>query len=286
MGAAPSDLRPAPGAARPGRAGQLLRDADARDSAATSSTSSTATATTPSRSSSWSTAPPGVRDVRDTNICRIHVTARRGGPGAGLRGDRQPLEGRREPGGPEPQPDARPARGRGDLVSAPAGLLPLALGRSRPAGLDGARTRAACARLRGGRRCLRPQGRRADRCRDRAAATPDAVRSALLLTRNAAAAAPVQALPRSLRSRAASAPPSSTRATPTRRPASRAIATRRRCSGRRPARSASSPRQVAVAETGTIGVPLPVDDGAGRASPMPRGGSRAGRRRGASRRRS
>ena len=30
-------------------------------------------ATTASRSSRSSTSPPGVRDVRDTNLCRIHV---------------------------------------------------------------------------------------------------------------------------------------------------------------------------------------------------------------------
>ena len=51
-------------------------------------------------------APPGVRDVRDTNLCRIHAT---GGErdGDGVRRDRQPLEGRRGPGGAGPQPDAR-----------------------------------------------------------------------------------------------------------------------------------------------------------------------------------
>ena len=37
------------------------------------STSCTPTRTPPSRSSSWPPAPPGVRDVRETNICRISV---------------------------------------------------------------------------------------------------------------------------------------------------------------------------------------------------------------------
>ena len=57
-------------------------------------------------------APPGVRDVRDTNICRIHVTRSADGRVLVLRRDRQPLEGRRRPGGPEPERDARPRRDR------------------------------------------------------------------------------------------------------------------------------------------------------------------------------
>ena len=40
-----------------------------------SSTLSTPTATPTSRSSSWPTRPPGVRDVRETNFCRIYVHA-------------------------------------------------------------------------------------------------------------------------------------------------------------------------------------------------------------------
>ena len=39
--------------------------------------------------------PPGVRDVRDTNVCAICRARRRAhGQGLRLRGDRQPLEGR------------------------------------------------------------------------------------------------------------------------------------------------------------------------------------------------
>ena len=49
-----------------------------------------------SRSSRSLERPPGVRDVRDTNICRISRPPRRPHrQGARLRGDRQPLEGRR-----------------------------------------------------------------------------------------------------------------------------------------------------------------------------------------------
>ena len=55
--------------------------------------------------------PPGVRDVRETNLCRIHVHHdRRSGPDPRLRSDRQPLEGNLLAGGAEPQPDVRPAR--------------------------------------------------------------------------------------------------------------------------------------------------------------------------------
>ncbi len=58
--------------------------------------------------------PPGLRDLRDTQ--RVpRLRDRRGArPGAGLLGDRQPLEGRLRPGSPEPQPDARPATRRRD----------------------------------------------------------------------------------------------------------------------------------------------------------------------------
>ena len=88
----------------------------------------------------------------------------------------------------------------------------------------------------------------------------DEVASALLLTRNAAAAAPVRVCRDGVRRAVGSAPRSSTPATPTPPPASRATATRSRCATRPPPRSGSSPRSVAVAETGVIGVPLPIDD--------------------------
>ena len=61
--------------------------------------------------------PPGTRDVRDTNRCRIHVTVGRRA-GDRVRRDRQPLEGRRRPGGAGPEPDAGPARDGGARVSA------------------------------------------------------------------------------------------------------------------------------------------------------------------------
>ena len=65
-----------------------------------------------------SDAPPGVRDVRETNICRISVHRdERTGRVIVFARDRQPLEGRRLAGGAEPQPDVRPARGRGHHVS-------------------------------------------------------------------------------------------------------------------------------------------------------------------------
>ncbi len=57
--------------------------------------------------------PPGVRDVRDTNLCRVRSRSTGHRPGAGVRGDRQPLEGSGRPGDPEPEPDARPARDGG-----------------------------------------------------------------------------------------------------------------------------------------------------------------------------
>ena len=48
----------------------------ARARRAPSCATSTTTPTRSSRSSSWPTCPPGVRDVRDTNLCRIHATRR------------------------------------------------------------------------------------------------------------------------------------------------------------------------------------------------------------------
>ena len=62
--------------------------------------------------------PPGVRDVRDTNLCRVHVALDGRRQGAGLRGDRQPLEGGRGPGDPEPEPDAGAAGDGGARMTA------------------------------------------------------------------------------------------------------------------------------------------------------------------------
>ena len=62
-------------------------------------------------------APPGVRDVRDTNLCPDSRPGRAGWARARLLRDRQPLEGRRGPGGPEPERDAGPRRRRGPAVT-------------------------------------------------------------------------------------------------------------------------------------------------------------------------
>ena len=62
----------APRAARPGRAGLLLRHA-AREPTRTSCARSTTRPTRASRGSRSSTGPPGVLEVRETNYCRISV---------------------------------------------------------------------------------------------------------------------------------------------------------------------------------------------------------------------
>ena len=68
-------LRPAPAAARPGRAGQLLRADDRADVDARSRCGlSTGSATPTSPSSACVDGPPGLRDLRDTNECHIYVT--------------------------------------------------------------------------------------------------------------------------------------------------------------------------------------------------------------------
>ena len=132
----------------------------------------------------------------------------------------------------------------------------------RPSWRPGFRRRraSACGLKGGGRHRRRAAGLRPRTCD-----------SALLLTRNAAAAAPVRVCRDRLRSRARSGRWSSTPETPTPPPASRAIATRSRCGTRPPRRSGSSPRSVAVAETGTIGVPLRDRRGAAPGSPRRRG---------------
>ena len=106
------DVRPAPPAARPGRAAVLLRDDDAA-------------ASQPELLERYVAAyadepfvelvdrPPGVRDVRETNLCRIHVHAERADrQGPRLRGDRQPLEGHVLAGRAVPEPHVRPRRDR------------------------------------------------------------------------------------------------------------------------------------------------------------------------------
>ena len=61
--------------------------------------------------------PPGVIEVRDTNYCRISVHRDDRRAGAGVLGDRQPVEGRRLAGGAEPEPDVRARRERGIAMS-------------------------------------------------------------------------------------------------------------------------------------------------------------------------
>ncbi len=51
--------------------------------------------------------PPGLRDVRDSEPVPDSCRVARREPGRHLRSDRQPLEGCRGPGDPEPQPHAR-----------------------------------------------------------------------------------------------------------------------------------------------------------------------------------
>ena len=73
---APVDLRPAPAAARPGPAGELLR----RPRPSRSRTSCAALYAERYADEPFVEVvdePPGVRDVRDTNLCRIHAVAAR-----------------------------------------------------------------------------------------------------------------------------------------------------------------------------------------------------------------
>ena len=57
-------------------------------------------------------APAEVRDVRETNVCRLHVAAQRAHrQGGRALGDRQPVEGHLLAGGAEPESDVRLRRG-------------------------------------------------------------------------------------------------------------------------------------------------------------------------------
>ena len=67
-------LRPAPAAARPGRADQLLRAAERADLQGGGAGALRASATPTSPSSTSLDGPPGLRDVRDTNECHVYVT--------------------------------------------------------------------------------------------------------------------------------------------------------------------------------------------------------------------
>ena len=187
---------------------------------------------------------------------------------ARLRRDRQPLEGRRGPGDPEPQPDARPPRGGGASMSDGSGLLLLALGRGAGGG-RGARRRRSSPRA--SAPPASPAGSRAAARPTSAcwAATPRGLLGAAP-DPNAAAAAPVRVC-RERCDAGAIRGWSSTPATRTRRPASRATATRSRCATPPRAALGLEPARVAVAETGTIGVPLDIE--------AVLGGHRARRRR-------
>ena len=110
-------------------------------------------------------------------------------------------------------------------------------------------------------------------------ATPTRSRSALLLTRNAAAAAPVRVCRERCDARRDPRRGRQLRQRQRRHRRAGLRATRSRCATRPPRRSASSPRGVAVAETGTIGVPLPIDAVLGG---IARGRRRASRRAAAS----
>ena len=158
-------LRPAPAAARPGRAG------DAASRRPTEPISKEAVqAPLPgalrraSPSSTSSTARPDLRDVRDTNECHVYVTVEERGRVMAFSAIDNLWKGASGQGDPEPQPDARPRRDGGADVSERARLLQVALGRCAGRG-RGARPSPARARLPRRRRPLRAQGRRQDRRR-------------------------------------------------------------------------------------------------------------------------
>ena len=244
----------APDSLRPGRAGQRYVTTARARSTRMSCASSTRIATAASGSSSWWTFRPASREVRDTNLCRIHVVAAEGGRVIVVRRDRQPLEGRGLAGDPEPEPDAGAARRRGNLVTATTDLL-LARGGSRPRMASRSSTR---------RGWLPASAPLASPAASRAGARPTSACSSATPTGSARRwrsrptprrRPPCGSAARNA-TRARSAPSPSTPATPTPPPASRATATRSRCATPRPRRSASRRRAVAIAETGTIGVPL------------------------------
>ena len=113
-------LRPAPAAARPGRAGDLLRDARRGDLEGGDPRPLRARATPTSPSSTSSTARRTCARVRDTNECHVYVTVEERGRVMAFSRDRQHLEGRLQPGRAEPQPDAGARRDGGARMSEPA----------------------------------------------------------------------------------------------------------------------------------------------------------------------
>ena len=197
--------------------------------------------------------PPGVRDVRDTNFCRIHAHVdERTRQGLRLRRDRQPVEGHRVAGGPEPQPDVRRSTRRTACCER---LLRLALGR-------GARTgarrppRAACPPASAppaSRAGIKPSGGT-----DLGLLVSDApeTTSAARFTRSGVLAAPVLVTRERCAPRRAARGRRQLRQRQRRHRRARA-GRRGQDAGRRGAWPAGSPAdQVAVASTGVIGVPL------------------------------
>jgi hypothetical protein len=194
-------------------------------------------------------APPGVIEVRDTNFCRISVHHDpRTGTRAGLRGDRQPLEGRGLAGGPEPEPDVRPATRRRAAVTElrsrwvelppyvqrGPGPLPAAFApRASPAA-------QALRRPRPGPAGLRRAGRH-----QRGALHP--------LRRARGAGAPD---PRALEPRSPAGGGRQLRATPTPPPAGAGLDEAARMQGAAAMAAGVDPSGVAVASTGVIGVQL------------------------------
>ena len=139
-------------------------------------------------------APPGVSEVRGHQPLPHPRPRRRGRPGLRLRGDRQPLEGRRLAGDPEPEPDAGAPGGGGDLLTCDAARdrpSSRAAGSTFPSGVEevdpaelapGFRAAGVACGLKGGGET------------DVGVLVCDAERvsSALALTANASAAAPVR----------------------------------------------------------------------------------------------
>ena len=130
-------LRPAPAADRPGDPRQLLRDAR-RGAESTSEVRELFEDAYARRAvrRAWSTRRRAPATCATPTARRVHVTVVERAR-AGLLRDRQPLEGRRRPGGAGPEPDARPARDGGPRVS---GFF-----RSRWVEAPGARARARAA---------------------------------------------------------------------------------------------------------------------------------------------
>ena len=220
--------------------------------------------------------PPGVRDVRD--IERLpHPRPRRRAHGQGLRvrGDRQPLEGRRVAGGAEPQPHVRPRRDA--RASRERALLPLALGRAVHDAVTEApdRTLPQGFRAAGVAAGLKPSGAPDLGAAGLRRARDDERRALHALGRPGRAGARLPGATRGWTRCASSWP---TRATRTARPAAAGSTTAIKMQGAAAMAGRVDPDRVAVASTGVIGVPL--DTGK-----VMRGLSRAGRRAAARRRR-